>query len=350
MAIRIARDPLSQRMGMNLTRPEPRCKGLHTTAKTATIHGMTEETLPTIPDIEPEESDETAQADDALAYDPEAAPGFAHPDDAAVPSPAGTEVEFGVEDPDSAALSFASDFDIEAALAAVGSLEDVIAEREAQEAAERARLDSLRLAEEERQEAKRREDEEYARWIASYHFARPPLMRLQRGQPASVIPALLLIASGAYLTFSLTLSELPPAPELMAVLLGGLTGLILLAHWLNSGRWARGALFAGLAILLSGGAWGYLTLPGGLEPADGWGVLIAAGGVAMILTALLALPPMGRLIPLGLASIAGGAFMIAAQTGLLDSTLLTVIRQQAVVVLVAALVFMVLPLLFRRRG
>jgi hypothetical protein len=241
-------------------------------------------------------------------------------------------------------------FDIDAALAAVGSLSDVIAEHEAEEAAEHARLEALRQAEEERLEAKRREEEEYARWVASYDFARPPLTKLQRGQPASVIPALLLMLSGAYLTFTLTLSQTPPEPRIVLLIVCGVVGLTLLSHWISSGRWARGALFAGLAVLFGGASIFYLTLPNNLNTGSGLPLLVVALGLATLFSVLLSRPIIGRLIPVGLALIVGGGVMLGFTMGLLEPAVLTLISQFWYVPLIVVAVLMLTPVVVRKRG
>lgn len=74
------------------------------------------------------------------------------------------------------------DLDVDAALQAVSSLSDMIAEKEAVEQA-------VATAEAERSA---REEE-----FRSNPFPRPPMSSLQRGQIASIVPALALIAIGA---------------------------------------------------------------------------------------------------------------------------------------------------------
>jgi hypothetical protein len=205
--------------------------------------------------------------------------------------------------------------DIDAALAAVGALPDLIAERDAAYEVERQRQQEITRAAEERE-----------RWRAGYRFARPPQMRLQRGQPASVIPALILIAVGAYLTFALTLSQTPPAPGMIALLVTGAVGVTLLSYWLNARRWARGALFGGLLLMLSGATFYAITtpsiaaaLPTGLLAGSGWRLFIGAAFAALTLSGILARPVSFGLAVLGLGGLLGIALSVLINSGALNS-------------------------------
>ncbi|HEX2619509.1 MAG TPA: hypothetical protein VHL11_05160 [Phototrophicaceae bacterium] len=225
--------------------------------------------------------------------------------------------------------------DIDAALAAVSSLSDLLAEREAQEIAERQRVETEFQVQEER--VRRKE---------AHVFPHPATVRLQRGSPASLIPALLLMGVGGYLTFALTLTETPPAPGLIVFIVTGAAGLSLVAYWLASGRWSRGSLFAGLSLILVGG-WLYaLTLPIPVSPRQGWIFLIAAVGLAALLTGLLAKPAAGRFIAFGMALIAGTGILFALSNNL---SLIDLFRTAALVILPAMLILMLLSVVFRRR-
>jgi hypothetical protein len=177
-----------------------------------------------------------------------------------------------------------SDFDIDAAIAALGSLDSVMSEQAAAEAAEQERLD-----------AERRTEEEYQRWTASYQFPRPGMTRVQAGRPSSFVPAVGLIGLGALATFGSTLN-LPVTPSLLAAIALAVGGLALVSYWLSSKRWARGAVFLGLtclggAILLMLPALTSLSLPA-VAP-------LIAVGAALILTGLLSRPTSGGLSALG---------------------------------------------------
>lgn len=243
-------------------------------------------------------------------------------------------------------------FDIDAALAAVSSLDAAMAEREAEEAAERARIAQLEAERQAQLEAQRHAEEERRRWIESYDFQRPPMIVLRRGHPASVIPALLLIGAGAYLTFALTLSQTPPAPGLVALIVGAVVGVTLLANWLASGRWARGSLFAGLTIMLAGAAAFAMTTPGllPLPEAARWPLVVAALGLAMLLSALLARPLAGRLAAVGLGVTAAGVTVLALDAGWLGTALPALIMTVWPAVLALVGIFTVIALIFRQRA
>ncbi|MCU0511870.1 MAG: hypothetical protein MUE40_04790 [Anaerolineae bacterium] len=174
-------------------------------------------------------------------------------------------------------------------------------------------------------------------------FLRPPPVTLQRGQAASVIPAVLLMVTGGWLAYLfITGVILPPAQQAGLALCGA--GIMLLAHWLTGGRWLRGSFLMG-ALLVAGGAVlivlhsSPLVLP----------ALIVAAGVAVVLTALLTVPRSGRLALIGLAGISGGLALLSVLAGLVDATLLALFATAAPVVLVLAALLLLLPALRRRR-
>lgn len=249
-------------------------------------------------------------------------------------------------------LSFDPALDIDAALAAVGALPDLMAERDA---ADSAAYES----EYQRQQEATRSAEQHERWREGYRFAQPPQMRLQRGQPASVIPALILIAVGAYLTFALTLSQTPPAPGIVAVLVCGAVGITLLAYWLNSRRWARGALFGGLLLILTGVVFYVIstpavadTLPAEILSGGGWRLFVSAVFAALTLTGLLARPVSAGLIALGLAGLVGTMIQLLLENGVLGSlntTLAAVINQGGVIIVPLIAILLALGLFQRIR-
>jgi hypothetical protein len=236
---------------------------------------------------------------------------------------------------------------IDAALAALGSLTDVVAEREAEEAREAARQAALKADAEEREAAERAAAEEMARWKASYHMARPPMVKLGRGRIASVIPGVALMALGAYLTFAYTLGQ-PPEPTLLVTLFAGWGALALLAYWLTSGRWAGGALFGGLLIIGVGGVTAYQLLN---AQAVSVPLYAAAFGAALTLVGVLARPVQSPLSAVGLAVlISSGLWLVLENVGALSTAVRDALTTAAPFVLALALILLLLPLIFQRRA
>lgn len=86
----------------------------------------------------------------------------------------------------------------------------------------------------------------------------PSLTTLERGTTASVVPALLLIGVGVFLTLLVASGSPLPSPSVLTGLALAGIGLSLLAWWISTGRWARGSLFIGMLSLLAG-AFVFLT-------------------------------------------------------------------------------------------
>ncbi len=218
--------------------------------------------------------------------------------------------------------------DVDAALAAVASLSEIMPQREA--------------------EAEARADAKRAAPTFVPEMALPPMATLKRGRLGSLVPALLLIGVGAWLTL-MTTSGTPPEPVFVAALVGGGIVISLLAHWLGTGRWSRGLLFVALAALLIAGVIVFSLQPTGLDPLRAYPLLLVAVGLAIGLAGLLARPFSPRLtIPGGLL-IFGGVAGIAVTMDWIPSDLLTFALPLAPVVAVVVLVLWLLPLLFRRR-
>lgn len=190
------------------------------------------------------------------------------------------------------------DFDIDAALAAVGSLDSVMNAESAREQAERERL-----------EAEQRAEDEYQRWAESYQFPRPGMTRVQAGRPASLIPAVALIALGGLVTFGGTLN-LPLTPEVLWALAGAALGLAALTYWLASRRWARGASFVGWAAIGLAAVSAAPTLIGQPLPSI---LPLGVIGLACALTGLLSRPNSAGLgvIGLGVAAASVVVWLIA---------------------------------------
>jgi hypothetical protein len=232
------------------------------------------------------------------------------------------------------------DLDIEGALAAVASLSDMLAE---QEAAEQARIAQVEA------EAKEAADRQARLEHPELFFPMPPPMTLYRGQIASVVPALLLIATGAWLTFAFTTSPEQPDTGLIAVIAAGGIAITLLVRWLSSGRWARGTLFFALLLLLIGVTTVYLLQPASPGFEGGWPLLLIAIGGALLLTGFIAQPVDRRLLlPTLLFFIAGLAAM-SVTLNLLDGSILAVVGSLWPIVLLLVVVIFLLPMVFRQR-
>ena len=208
------------------------------------------------------------------------------------------------------------DLDIDAALAAVASLSDVAAEREAYDDA---------------QETAAQESE-----LPVFLLPTPPAVALKRGTPASLIPALILIVTGGLLTLATTSGAAIPAPFIAFGALAAVA-VLMLGYWLTAGRWARGAFFLATLLLLSAGALYWLTLPGS-PGAAGTPIFIVTTGIALILTAFMSRPRTRRAFLPGLLMIVGGGVGLGFSLGVFNTALLATAAQYAWVIPVALLV------------
>ncbi len=259
------------------------------------------------------------------------------------------------------------DLDVEGALAAVASLqeltrepEDVLDDDDIVEIQEFERVEDDEadefledFTEEEAIEIALSEEDEVVEITpepsVTYEttFPHPPLSVLHRGQLASVIPAVLLIGIGGYLTFVFTTSEVTIEPILVASIGLIVLGIVLLSQWLSSARWTIGSFFLGLSFLLIGATSTYLTLPTNLTWIDGYPLLVTAIGIAFVVTDIVV--PSGRrvwLIGLILAIIGLGG--IVSTTMLADIVLPSSDILLAVAVGIVVILF-ILPLIFRRQ-
>jgi hypothetical protein len=220
------------------------------------------------------------------------------------------------------------DLDIDAALAAVATLSDVAAEREAYDAAQEAAAQPSEMP--------------------VFLLPTPPAVALKRGTPASLIPALILIVTGGLLTLATTSGAAIPTPYVAFGALAAVA-LLMLGYWLTAGRWARGAFFLAALLLLSAAALYWLALPGS-PSAAGTPIFIVTTGIALVLTALMSRPRTRRAFLPGLLMIVGGAVGLGFSLGVFNPVLLTTAAQYAWVVPILLLLLWVLPLLFRRRA
>ncbi len=288
------------------------------------------------PNLESNQPDETASVESQL---PEDDLRYAPPV-AAVEAPVESVLDSEVEAEIENETSVTDGLDIEAALAAVSSLSDMVAE---QEAAEQARIAKEEVEAQLRAERQARLDH------PERFFPVPPMTTLHRGQLASLVPAVFLILVGVWLTFSLTTTKtLPDTGLLVLVIAGGFT-LTFLFRWLSSGRWARGSLFFALALLLCGIVAAFLlqsTTPG---IAGGWPLLIVALGTAIILTALFSQPVERRLILPGILLIAAGIAGLVISLNLLSGDFVATAASLWPVAIVIMAVIWLLPVIFRQR-
>lgn len=151
-------------------------------------------------------------------------------------------------------------------------------------------------------------------------FPHPPMSVLHRGQLASVIPALLLMGIGAYLTVIFTTSELTLSPILIGSIGLSVLGVMFISQWLSSARWTVGNFFLGLAFLLVGLSSFYLTLPTNLSWVNGYPLLMTAIGLAFVITDVVV--PSGRPVWLmGLILAIIGLLGLVVTTVLVDITI-----------------------------
>lgn len=222
----------------------------------------------------------------------------------------------------------AVDVDIDAALAAVDTLGAVVAAEQ-----ERKREEA------DRREAQRRADEEYRRWSESYVFRRPGMIRVQGGRVVTILPAVALMAVGAVLTLATASGQPMPWQTLFAAASAGIS-VSLLSYWLASGRWARGALFAALAVAIAG-VWVFVDAMPDIELT--WRLPVIALGAAFAITGLLGRPRSLIWLFAGLGIVIGAA----ALPYLSQPTL----QRFGPFVLAAAVVLALMPAVLRtRRG
>lgn len=304
---------------------------------------MSEHTNPT------ENDDEMLEENGAPDLVPEAEPGDVDVPDDAISEDSLIGPEYEVTPPEAAdqdvlAEDLSEDapldpqFDVDAVLASVAQLEDVIAEQEATEQAERERL-----------EAEARAAEEEARRKASHYFPRPSAIQIERGQMASVVPALILIGIGAWLTLTLTASDagLEPGTARLVATCG--IGATLVAYWVSSQRWASGALFAGLGLLFCAGTIMMLTDVDDLR-ADGWPLFSVALGMAALLTTFLSQRTGRGWSFAGIGLTLAGLTGLAVTTGRFGDRFVSAAELIWPVLLVFCVILLALPLAFKQRG
>lgn len=176
----------------------------------------------------------------------------------------------------------------------------------------------------------------------------PPIGALHRGQLASVIPAFTLIGIGAYLTFVLTMTDTQVSASLLIGLLIGGFGLMFIASWLSSSRWARGNLFIGMILLLMGATLAYLILPNRIDLATGYPLLLTALGTAFVVTDVVT-PSERRLWFLGLLIAIVGLIAFTVTAHLIDTSILAINQTVLGLCLLLLALFLLVPLLRSRQ-
>ncbi len=232
----------------------------------------------------------------------------------------------------------AETLDIDAALAAVSTLDDMLAEQEATEQAIIAR----ELAE---QEA--REQRELRLKNPELFFPMPALMASQRGRLDSIVPALVLILIGAWLTFTLTTTQSLPDPMWLILAVAGGLGAVSIARWLASGRWSVGMLFIGLFLWVLGGTFVALLAVNAL--VTGWPLLLTAAGMALIITSMLTRGFDLRLFFPGLVIALAGLAGYVVTGGWLPLEVNNVLAGIWPVILLLAVIILILPGVLRRQ-
>jgi hypothetical protein len=294
------------------------------------------------PPVETPVVPETSAADDTFILSEEELVEYAPPlPEAEVEGesvPVSQEPSVEVTD-DSLPVTVTDGLDIEAALAAVSTLSDVMAEQEAAEQARVARIEAEAQAKAERQ-ARMDNPERF--------FAVPPLTILKRGQLASIIPAVWLIGVGAWLTFTLATTRTAPDTALLIVVIALGLGLTFVARWMASHRWARGSLFFGLVCIFFGGLFFYINQPNAFGFASAWPLFITALGLAMLITRILTPSAQSRLMLPSLILIIAGLVGAVVTMGLLPTNITLAAASLWPVAVVIIVVIWLFPLVFRQ--
>lgn len=233
--------------------------------------------------------------------------------------------------------------DIDAALAAVSQLnlltQDEVEDRDIDDAEYRDLAPGDQIQPFQR-------DSEPAHYV---EFVQPREMTMSRGQLASVIPALVLIVLGGWLTFTLTTSGQAPSVGLLVPILMIAGGVIFLSQWLTSERWARGSFFFGSVLILIGAVQLYLGQVNPMDASNGWALWIVAIGLALFVTGLMTQPKLPRLSIMGVLVIVAGGIGYAITSGLIPAEVTGLVSNFWMVGAVIAVILLLAPLLRRRQ-
>jgi len=185
-------------------------------------------------------------------------------------------------------------------------------------------------------------------------LALPPINKLRRGSLGSLVPALILIGVGAWLTITTTSGAVIDSTVLAAIAIGGAV-LSLLAYWISSGRWTRGALFTSAALALIGGLLFVTAAPPALNVNLGFNLvqayplIIAAFGIAMLIGGVLGRPASRATFAPGIVLLAAGIVGFLVTFGVIPQAVLDSVAPLWFVPVVALVLLWLLPLVFRLR-
>lgn len=230
--------------------------------------------------------------------------------------------------------------DIDAALAAISQL-DFLTQ------ADEEVLDDYPESDEE--EAEYSEIQPFTRADVVYgDFAQPEALRMVRGQLASVVPALVLITLGGWLTFTLTTaSQMPSMSDILPVILIA-GGGIFLSQWLTSKGWTRGSFFLGLLLVLIGAIQLFVSQSSALTMQSVWTFWLGAIGISLFATGYLSYPRLPRMSIMGILVIIAGGIAYVLSAGMLDASFINSLSNFWIIA-VLVLIFLVFAPLIRRR-
>jgi hypothetical protein len=266
-------------------------------------------------------------------------------------SEAETLTDAALEPPDSAPSSEVSTETV------IGTLSDPIPELSL------AALDAAGLRDLVASQAAEEEAERRAKPLPVYRprYPMPPMSALRRGSLASVVPALLLMIVGAWLTLVYTgaLSGLLPAdfaPELLTFTPAGLAGIAvaiaaisLFAYALTSGRWSRGAAVVALLLIGAAALIGASLLPGGLDLPRAYPLLLVVVAAALVIAGLTTRPSNRRVFAPALLLTLAAAVGMAFTLEFAPADILTAAAPFAPVVAALLLLIAIAPAIARRR-
>ncbi|RMF79094.1 MAG: hypothetical protein D6737_12735 [Chloroflexi bacterium] len=179
-------------------------------------------------------------------------------------------------------------------------------------------------------------------------FPMPPPITMRRGSMASVVPGILLILIGVWLTLALNTDTTPSGGVVAAVIVVAVA-ITFLTQWLSSKRWSVGTLLVALLLLLGTGVTFILTQTDSLDFTEGWPLYIGVVGVTLLLTSFLTRASTQRPFVAGLALIVASAAGLVVTADLLSEDLLDTVASLWPVAIIIVIILWVLPTIPRRR-